>query len=179
MFSRQEAFKSTLRQVRHLRTLALSLIAAAMAQAGTVNVSVTPGSDMFQYNYSIADGTGELAVLDIAVTPGTAITSITAPGGNGPSSPSNTAYDSVLGLVSFIENQGVFTATPESGFSFDSPVAPGPGTLNATLFDGGTQRGSVRGPVQSVAPEPASLALLVPGAAFLFCRRRYAPSRSV
>ena len=79
---------------------------------------------------------------------------LTAPGGNGPSSPSNTAYDSVLGLVSFIENQGVFTATPESGFSFDSPVAPGPGTFNATLFDGGTQRGSVQGPVQSVDRNP-------------------------
>jgi len=173
---------STLRQVRILCTLALSVIAAAMAQAGTVDVtvSVTSGGGMFQYNYSIADGTGELAVLDIAVTPGIAITSLTAPGGNSPSSPFNTAYDSVLGLVSFIENQGTFTATPESGFSFDSPVAPGPSTFNATLFDGSTQGGSVQGPLQSAAPEPASLALFASaGAALLFWRRRFAASRAL
>jgi hypothetical protein len=77
---------STLRTVRILRTLALSIIALGIARAGTVSVPegtitvtdfVTPNdptAGLFQYDYTITDGTGQLAVLDIAVTPGISIT---------------------------------------------------------------------------------------------------------
>ena len=71
--------------------------------------------------------------LDIAVTPGTTITGLTAPGGDSPTSPFNTAYDSVLGLVPFMQNQGVLTATPESGFVFNSLTGPGTTTFIANL----------------------------------------------
>lgn len=172
---------STLRTVRILRTLALSIFAAALAHAGTVDVSVdvTPDGSLFQYDYTIADGTGELAVLDIAVTPGIAITGLTAPGGDSAASPFNTAYDSVLGLVSFIENQGIFTATPESGFIFDSSVAPNASTFNATLFDGTTQGGSVQGPIVPAVPEPSSaIPCALASAALLFWRKRWLASRS-
>jgi len=127
---------------------------------------------LFQYDYTIADGTGQLAVLDIAVTPGIAISGLTGPGGP---ADFETAYDSVLGLVSFIENNSVFTAAPESGFIFDSSVAPHASTFDATLFDGTTGSASVQAPV---VPEPASLTLFaLGGAALLFWRKRLLSSR--
>jgi hypothetical protein len=172
---------STLRTVRIFRTLALSIIAAGMTQAGIVTVAegtitvtdvVTPIGPLFQYDYTIADGTGELAVLDIAVTPGIAISGLTGPGGP---ADFETAYDSVLGLVSFIENNSVFSAAPESGFIFDSPVAPGASAFDVTLFDGTTGSGSVQGPV---VPEPSALPLCaLGGAALLFWRKRLLASR--
>ena len=64
---------SQFRIVPVLGALAFSLFAVAAAHASTVDVSVdvTPISGgLFQYDYTIADGTGELFDLDIAVTPG-------------------------------------------------------------------------------------------------------------
>jgi hypothetical protein len=125
---------------------------------------------LFQYDYSIADGTGELAVLDIAVTPGISITGLAAPGGP---AAFETAYDSVLGLVSFLENNSAFTSATESGFIFDSSVAPSASTFGVTLFDGTTGHGSVEAPVVVATPEPASESLYALGtAALLFWRKR-------
>jgi hypothetical protein len=172
---------STLRTVQILRSLALLAVVSGLAQAGTITTVdgsitvtdvVTQIGPLYQYDYTVADGTGLLAVLDIGVTPGIAISGLTAPGG---SSAFETAYDPVLGLVSFLENMAVFTAAPEPGFIFDSSVAPGASTFGVTLFDGTTGTGSVQGPV---VPEPASLMLcLFGGAALLFRRKRLLASR--
>jgi hypothetical protein len=188
---------STLRTVRIIRTLALSIIALGMARAETISVPegtivvtdvVTPNdptAGLFQYDYTISDGTGLLAVLDIAVTPGISITNFVAPGGvNTPGSAFDAVTDTVntpSGLeefVSFIENDGVFSGTPESGFSFDSPVAPSASTFGVTLFDGTTGSGSVTGPVVATTPEPSSLSFCaLAGVAVLYWRRRLLASR--
>jgi len=175
---------SRLRTVPILGALAFSMFAAAAAHAATVDVTVdvTPISGgLFQYDYSIADGTGELFDLDIAVTPGTTITGLTAPGGDSPTSAFNTAYDSVLGLVSFIQNLGAFSATPESGFIFDSPTGPGATTFTANLATDGitTQTGSTQGPIASATPEPSSLALcVIAGAAVVLGRKKALAARA-
>lgn len=170
---------SRLRTVPILGTLAVSFAALGIAQAGTITTTdgtvtvtdvVTPISgSLYQYNYIVTDATGLLAVLDISVTPGISISGLTAPGGSsGFTSTIDTVGSGSAGqeFVSFLENQGMFTATAESGFIFDSPVAPGPATFDVTLFDGATGTGgSVTGPV--VAPEPASLPLCVLGGAIL------------
>ncbi len=167
---------SLFRRVRILGPLAFSVIAAGLAQANTVTLTegtitvtdvVTPIGPLFQYDYTVADGTGQLAVLDIGVTPGIPISGLTGPGGP---ADFEAAYDSVLGLVSFLENGAAFTASPEPGFIFDSPVAPGAGTFGVTLFDGNTGSGKVQGPV---VPEPSLLPLCaLGGAALLFWRKR-------
>ena len=174
---------STKRTVQLLRTFGFAIIALGVAQAGTITVPegtitvtdvVTPMGPLFQYNYSIADGTGMLAVLDIAVTPGISITGLTAPGG---ASAFTATVDTVNGpggtqeFVSFLENNGIFTATPESGFIFDTPVAPNASTFGVTLFDGTTGSGTVLGPVL-VTPEPSSLGLCASGLAALLLRRK-------
>ena len=167
---------SLFRTVRILAPLAFSVMAADLAQANTINLSegnitvtdvVTRIGPLFQYDYTVADGTGQLAVLDIGVTPGIAISGLTGPGGP---ADFETAYDSVLGLVSFLENGSVFSSSPESGFIFDSTVPPGASTFGVTLFDGTTGSGSVQGPV---VPEPSLLPLCaLGGAALLFWRKR-------
>ena len=168
---------SLLRTVPILGALAFSMFAAAAAHAATVDVTVDVtqiSGGLFQYDYSIADGTGALFDLDIAVTPGTEITGLTAPGGDSPTSAFNTAYDSALGLVSFIQNLGSFSATPESGFIFDSPTAPGATTFTANLAIDGitTQTGSTQGPI-ATTPEPSSFAMcVVAGAAVLLGRKK-------
>jgi hypothetical protein len=174
---------STLRMVRILRTLSISIIAAGIAQAGiimtvdgpiTVTDVVTPVGPLFQYDYTVADLTGELAVLDIAVTPNVPISGLTAPGGSAAFTSTTDTVGSGSGeqeFVSFLENNAIFTSSPESGFIFDSPVAPSASTFGVTLFDGTTGAGSgITGPV---TPEPASLTLFaLSGAVLLFWRKR-------
>jgi hypothetical protein len=176
-FETQRESMSTIRTVRILRTLFLTIIAIGIARGGTVTTVdgpvtvtdvVTPIGSLYQYDYTVTDGTGELAVLDIAVTPGITISGITAPGGP---AAYESAYDSVLGLVSFLENAAIFPSTPLSGFIFDSSVAPSASHFGVTLFDGTTGTGGgITGPV---TPEPASLGLYaLGGAALLFWRKR-------
>ena len=167
---------STTRTVRIARSFALFIMTLAIGRAGTITVpegaitvtdSVSAVGSLFQYNYTVSDGTGLLAVLDIAVTPGIAISGLAGPGGPAAFA---TAYDPVLGLVSFIENGAVFSSTPESGFIFESSVAPSASTFGATLFDGATGSGSIQAPV--VVPEASPLALCALGlAAILFWRK--------
>jgi hypothetical protein len=166
---------SATRTVRITRSFALSIMALAIGRADTITVpegaitvtsSVSAVGPLFQYNYTVSDGTGLLAVLDIAITPGIAISGLAGPGGP---SAFATAYDPVLGLVSFIENGAVFTSTPESGFIFDSSVSPSASTFGATLFDGTTGSGNVQAPV--VVPEASPLALCAFGLTILFWRK--------
>jgi len=175
---------STLRTVRILRTLALSTIVSGIALASTVTTAdgtvtvtdvVTPiGGSLFQYDYTVADETGLLAVLDIAVTPGIDVSGLTAPGGAFDFTSTIDTVDTPEGreeFVSFLENNGTFTAAPESGFIFDSPIAPRASTFDVTLFDGTTGSGNVQAPIAT--PEPSSLPLCaLVGAALLFWRKR-------
>ena len=174
---------STLRMVRFLRTLSISIIAAGIAQGSiittadgpiTVTDVVTQVGPLFQYDYTVADGTGELAVLDIAVTPNVPISGLTAPGGSSAFTSTTDTVGSGGGeqeFVSFLENNAIFTSSPEAGFLFDSSVAPSATTFGVTLFDGTTGTGSgVTGPA---TPEPASLTLFaLDGAVLLFWRKR-------
>jgi hypothetical protein len=172
---------STRRTVRILRTLALPILAYGLARAGTISTVdgsitvtdvVTSIGPLYQYDYTVADGTGELAVLDIGVTPGIDISGLSAPGGTFDfTSTVDTVNSPPEEFVSFLENNGIFSATPESGFIFDSSVPPGNSTFDVTLFDGTTGSGSIQGPVAT--PEPSSLALCMFGAAVLvFWRKR-------
>jgi hypothetical protein len=137
----------------------------------TVTDAVTQIGSLWQYDFTVADDSlAGLAVLDIEVTPGIGITSLTTPG---PAGSFSTAYDSVLGLVSFLPNDSAFAATPTSGFAFDSTVAPAPDAFGVTLFDGAAQtsaKGAIQGPI---APEPSSIVLSALGlcAALVFQRR--------
>jgi hypothetical protein len=167
---------SASRTVRIASSLALFVMTLRIGRADTISTSdgditvtsnVTAIGALFQYNYTVSDGTGLLAVLDIDVTPGIDISGLTAPGG---SSAFATAYDPILGLVSFLENNAVFTSTPESGFIFDSSVSPGASAFGVTLFDGTTGSGNVQAPV--VVPEASSLALCALGlTAIVFWRK--------
>jgi len=158
--------------------LALSLAAlSGVMRAGpiTVTSTVTPLGPLFQYNYTITNNSGDdLEVLDIAVTPGIAITGLTAAAGF------TDAYDPILGLVSFLENTSTFGPTPISGFIFDSSLAPRPTTFNGTLLDANFNivnlGGTTTGPV---APEPGYLPLLIVGVPlFLYRYGRSRPTNS-
>ena len=172
-----------------LGTLAFSVVALGIANAntittadGTISVTtvVTSIGPLFQYDYTVADETGLLAVLDIQVSPGADISGLSAPGG---SSAFNSTIDTVNTadgeeeFVSFLENNGTFTSTPESGFIFDSSIPPHDSTFDVTLFDGTTGSGDVRGPFVPT-PEPSSLALsALCVAAIVFWRKRSPISR--
>lgn len=180
---------SALRTARIIGPLVLSTITFGIARAGTITVpegtvtvtdAVTPVGLLYQYDYTIADGTGQLAVLDIAVTPGVDISGLTAPGGNFDfTSTVDTANTSTgtEAFVSFLENNGTFTTAPESGFTFDSSVPPAASSFDATLFDGTVGSGSIQAPVVAATPEPSSLTLCaILGAALLFGRKKLAAS---
>ena len=183
---------STLRAVRMLRTLALFIAPLSMAHAsvlntadGTITVTdvVTPIGQLFQYNYTVGDATGLLIDLDIAVSTGIPITNFAAPGGvNTPGSAFTAVIDTVntgsrtQEFVSFLENQGAFSSTPQSGFIFDSTIAPVASTFGITLGDGTT--GTASGITSPVAPEPASVALCILGvSALVFWRKKSWPFR--
>jgi len=153
-----------------LCTLAFSVVALGVANANTINTAdgtisvtavVTSIGPLFQYDYTVADATGQLAVLDIQVSPGADISGLSAPGGpsafNSTIDTVNTA-DGEEEFVSFLENNGTFTSAPESGFIFDSSIAPHDSTFDVTLFDATTGSGNVRAPL-APTPEPSSLAL--------------------
>ncbi len=160
---------------RFLRTLALTIIASGLAHAGTISLTegsitvtdaVTSVGSLFQNNFTVTDGTQQLAVLDIAIPDGAVISGFEIPGGPNAYS---TAFDSVLDLASFVENNAIFPDIPQSGFIFDSSVPLGLSTFGVTLFDGTTAQGTFNG----ATPEPTSLALCVLGtAALLFWRKR-------
>jgi hypothetical protein len=159
----------------------------SLARAGTINLAegaitvtdiVTQMGPVYQYNYTVTDLTGQLAVLDIAVAVGVPISGLSAPGG---SSAFTSTIDTVglgsseMEYVSFLENNGIFSSTPESGFLFDSPVGPGASTFDATLFDGTTGTGAgITAPTTAPAPEPSTFPLCVLGGGILLILQRKA-----
>ena len=144
--------------------LGVFLIAASpvLALASlTVSPTVTPNAGLFTYSYSVANNTpDDPFVIDIPVPKGNAITSLMAPAGF------ISAYDSGLGLVSFLEDSSLFTSTPTSGFSFVSPTGPGSAmfaatTLSSSTFNLYTISGQTMAPVAATAtPEPGYIGLL-------------------
>lgn len=199
---------STSRTVRMLRTLALSFIAVGVARAdsvaindgtldGTVTITETVtniGGGLFQYNYTVTDTTGGLVDFDVPATLGVSLSNFAAPGGvavnpTGPVSTgfvvAITTFDNPPGsgtldeLVTFAENDLLFTSTPEGGFIFDSTTPPTTVSVMADLADGTTPTvilNGLDGPVAT--PEPSSLALCAfCGAALLFWRKRISASR--
>jgi hypothetical protein len=180
---------STFRTVRILRTLTLSIIVSGIAQADIINTTdgpiavtdvVTPIGSLFQYDYTVADGTGLLAVLDIAVTPNVPLSGLTAPGGSSAFTSTIDTVGSGSGeqeFVSFLENNAMFSSSPESGFIFDSPVGPSASTFDVTLFDSTTGTGGgITAPI--VTPEPSYLPVgALALSALLFWRKRLLASR--
>jgi hypothetical protein len=154
----------TLQTARHMGVgllLAFGVLGAADAQI-IVTPTVTLVSGLYHYNYSITNNTAsDLFQLDIGVATDTAaktqvIRNLGAPAGF------VAANDSGLGIVSFLEDTGTFSSTPQNGFVFDSPIAPAGSTFTGNLApsttSGGpitTQSGNTRAPV---TPEPGSLA---------------------
>ncbi len=141
----------------------------------TVTPVVTPVGSLYEYDYSIINNSGDdMPVLDIAVAPGTAILDLTAAPGF------DDAYDPVLGLVSFLENTSVFGPTALSGFIFESPLAPGATTFNATLLDANFNVSTLRAvpPLVRYAastPEPGYFPLLCFRGSLCSCFSRGAP----
>ena len=168
-------FTSLLPRGRPWHGIVLLLATSLFATADSIVVAptVTPIAGGYEYSYTITNNTpDDPFLIDIPVpTDPTAISGLTAPAGF------TSAFDSGLGLVSFLEDSSNFTATPESGFSFDSPDAPGAVSFQATVLSsttGGIY--TISGPTiaPTPTPEPAylSLWLLLPVFACLFMHRR-------
>ena len=144
---------------------ALCLGSAAQAQVN-LNSSFTfdLGTSLYTYSYSVLNGGAfDLALVDVQVPFGpNAVRNLVAPAGF------NIAYDSGLGLVSFLEDADPFT--PQSfapgvsvgAFKFSSAFAPGRTPFSSLDILGNATNGVTTGAV----PEPATLgwglALLAP-----------------
>lgn len=172
-----------IRKTHLLRALVMVCASLSLAHAGTINLAegaitvtdvVTQMGPVYQYDYTVTDLTGQLAVLDIAVPVGAPISGLTAPGG---SSAFTSTIDTVgsgsseMEYVSFLENNGIFSSTPESGFLFDSPLGPGASTFGVTLFDGTT---GTSGGITAPVPEPSTLPLCALGVGVLLILQRKA-----
>jgi hypothetical protein len=159
-----------------IRSAALLLFAAALTQASAVTVDpvVTDNGGLFHYAYSISNtGADDAFLIDIPVPADpAAILDLTVPAGF------KSQFDSGLGLVSFLEDSASFTATPTSGFSFDSNIGPSTVNFVASLFDSNfnisTISGTTLAPGAASTPEPNSLYLLAFAApVFLLLQRRF------
>ena len=151
-----------------LRAVAILLFASSFGVAATITVTptVTPSGSLFHYAYSISNSSPDDAfVVDIPVPAApSAVLDLSAPIGF------TTSFDSGLGLVSFLEDTSKFGSTPVSGFSFDSPDAPGSVSFTATLVNASGSLFTLSGPTLAPVPEPASwpaVLLLVPAVAWL------------
>jgi hypothetical protein len=138
------------------RFLAAALVSLvpALANAATVTLTsnVTANGNVYHYDYTIANGTADDAFLiDIPVLANSSIVNLAAPAGF------NTAFDSGLGLVSFLEDTAMFTATPLGGFGFDSPNAPGTVTFAASLLSEAGDIYTISGNAIAPVPEPGFL----------------------
>ena len=155
--------------------------ASAIATAApiAVNATVTSLGSLFHYEYSITNNTlDDVFIIDVTTPKSlTAVTDLKAPMGF------QIAFDSGLGLVSFIEDSSHFAAIPTLGFSFDSPFAPVASVFNATVVNGTSVVYNLTGPTESPAavPEPGTapiLAILALALPVLLRRRRNASNSS-
>lgn len=171
-------FKFQFRRGRPWHGVVLFLATASFATAASIVVAptVTPIAGGYEYAYTITNNTPDdpfLIDIPVPADPG-AITNLTAPPGFA------AAFDSGLGLVSFLEDTSFFTSTPQSGFFFDSPDAPGLATFQATVLSSSTADVyTISGSTIAPVPEPGYLSLcLLPVFAWLLFRRsrRRAPA---
>ena len=151
---------------RAFRSVAILLSAAVLSHAAMVTVTPTVtniGGGMYNYSYSISyTGVDDAFLIDIgAPAVAGAVTNIMTPSGF------TSQFDSGLGLVSFLENTSSFVSTATSGFSFNSPDAPGADAFTATILSLSlgstyTMTGATTGPGlgSTLAPEPSFLYLL-------------------
>jgi hypothetical protein len=153
--------------------IVLFLAASVFATADSVVVTptVTSIAGGYEYSYTITNNTpDDPFVIDIPVPADpAAVFDLTVPSGF------KSAFDSGLGLVSFVEDSSYFTSTPQSGFSFDSPVAPGSVMFQATVLSSSTASlYTISGPTLAPVPEPAylSLSLLAGFVGLLIYRRK-------
>jgi hypothetical protein len=169
LFKRGQAWK--------LAALALMTSTAVWAGTVTVTPTVTPIGGGYQYAYSITNTTPDDSFsIDIPVYAGIGeITNVMVPTGF------TSDVDTGTGDVFFLEDTSFFGSTPTGGFSFDSPVAPGPVTFTATLLsaaDGSLY--TISGPTVSPAPapEPGYLGLFAFLAPTMLLLRRFRQGRS-
>ncbi len=158
----------------HISGIAL-LLTLALMRSADAQVIVTPtvnfSDGLYHYNYSISNSTAnDVFIVDITVPINlpSVVQNLSAPAGF------QSQFDSTLGLVSFLEDTSVFSATPVNGFIFDSPLAPGPAPFNTTFVTPGGQTGTGSGRTSAPAtPEPGSLAVIgALGASGLLALRR-------
>ena len=156
---------------RGLARAVFFFVTSVSARAGLIDVTptITTSGAFTHYAYAIANNTAsDLFLVDIPVMKGPgAIINLVAPAGF------QKQYDSVLGLVSFLEDTAFFTSTPKTGFSFDSLIKPTAVTFQGTLL--GATVFTLTGPTMSAAtPEPGTLSLFALAAVALapLARRR-------
>jgi hypothetical protein len=149
-----------IRQAAHLvamMAVLLVLITAETVQAQVVvSPTVTPNGNLFHYDYSVTNNTGnDLLLVDVQVlTDPLTIQNLMAPSGF------QIAYDSGLGLLTFLEDSSLFGTAPVSGFTFDSSVKPSFTTFAGLVLDGNGGFIHVSGNTLGPVPEPGSLTLL-------------------
>lgn len=126
-------------------------------------VMVTPtvtqlANGVYHYDYTISNNTNnDLFDVTIHVLPGVATAlNVMAPIGF-----KGFYTDSVLGLVDYTEDSAFFTATPLSGFTYDSFIAPHASIYDANQFDFGAGNiVTTTSTTLAAVPEPGSQALL-------------------
>ena len=154
-----------------IRSTVLLLFAsvAAYSSAVTVTPTVTSLGGLYEYAYSISyTGPDDAFLIDISVPSNpSAIFDLTTPAGF------TSQFDSVNGLVSFLEDGSMFTATPTSGFSFDSYMAPGTAMFAASVVDTNGNIYTVGGTTIAPTPEPVyGYLLFLMAPALLILKRR-------
>jgi hypothetical protein len=162
-----------LRKCRSWNAIVLLFATAIFAAADPVVVAptVTPTAGGYEYAFTITNNTpDDPFIIDIPVPADpAAISDLTAPLGF------RAAFDSGLGLVSFLEDSSNFTSTPQSGFSFDSSIAPGVVPFQATVLSSTSgDLYTISGPTMAPVPEPAHASLwFLPVFAWMLMRRRH------
>jgi hypothetical protein len=144
---------------RSALAIAFATLTSSLATAGTVivNPTVTGSAGSFLYSYTITNNTpDDPFVIDIPVpNRPSAVTNLIAPSGF------KAAFDSGLGLVSFLEDSLFFTSAPVSGFSFTSPYGPGSVLFQATTLSSSSGNVyTISGPTMAPVPEPGYVAIL-------------------
>lgn len=165
--------------LKHLTlAAAIATMAGLSCRSAIAQLLVSPtistlSNGLYHYNYTITNNTGQdIYLIDInTANQANAVTNLVAPVGF------QKAFDSGLGLVSFLEDTSSFSSTPLSGFQFDSIFQGGQVLFAGDYLDGNFNNqvvsGTTRGPVST--PEPGSLAILLTlgaSGAFYFRRRR-------